>query len=63
MGGISIPYESGQSGTANPDPVEVTIAPAKIKNSVEPATSFVNRRNQGCALSKSRGLAVSCITA
>jgi hypothetical protein len=31
MGGKTIPYESGQSGTASPEPVLLTIAPAKIK--------------------------------
>src|SRR5258707_9664151 len=46
MGGITIPYESGQSGTARPEPVEVTIAPAKMRNSVDPATSLVYLRNQ-----------------
>jgi hypothetical protein len=36
-----MPYDSGQSGTASPEPVDVTIAPAKIRKSVDPATSFV----------------------
>ena len=40
IGGIAIPYDSGQSGTARPEPVEVTIAPAKIRKSVEAATNF-----------------------
>src|SRR5258708_25524583 len=46
MGGITMPYESGQSGTARPEPVEVTMAPAKMRNSVDPATSLVYLRNQ-----------------
>src|ERR1019366_3877975 len=46
MGGMTIPYESGQSGTARPEPVEVTIAPAKMRKSVDPATSLVYLRNQ-----------------
>src|SRR5260370_34770380 len=46
IGGISIPYDSGQSGTARPEPVDVTIAPAKMRNSVDAATNFVKRRSQ-----------------
>jgi hypothetical protein len=38
---MNTPYVLGQSGTARPEPVEVTIAPAKIRNSVEKATNFV----------------------
>src|ERR1043166_6947176 len=46
IGGKTLPYDSGQSGTARPEPVDVTMAPAKIRNSVEKATSFAKRRSQ-----------------
>src|SRR5436305_8285636 len=46
IGGKTLPYDSGQSGTARPEPVDVTIAPAKIRKRVEKATSFVKRRSQ-----------------
>src|SRR4051794_41201000 len=46
IGGRSMPYESGQSGTARPEPVEVTIAPAKIRNRVSAAVTFVKCRSQ-----------------
>jgi len=45
IGGKSIPYDSGQSGTASPDEVLVTMAPAKMSNSVDAAVSFVMRRS------------------
>src|SRR2546430_17642610 len=54
MGGKNFPYESGQSGTARPEPVEVTIAPAKIRKSVDAATSFVKRRSQTLSSSRYR---------
>ena len=40
-----MPYDSGQSGTARPEPVDVTIAPAKMRNSVDAATNLVKRRS------------------
>src|SRR3954470_25048370 len=46
IGGKTLPYDSGQSGTARPEPVDVTIAPAKIRKSVENATSLAKRRGQ-----------------
>jgi len=32
MGGMTFPNDKGQSGTASPDPVLVTIAPATSRN-------------------------------
>ncbi len=37
------PYEVGQSGTDNPEPVLVTRLPASTRSTVQPATSFANR--------------------
>ena len=45
MGGKSVPNESGQSGTAKPDPVLVTIPPTKIKKRVATQVTFERRRN------------------
>lgn len=44
MGGKTIPYDKGQSGTDNPDPVLVTSPPAKIKNTVVAQVIFERRR-------------------
>src|SRR5205814_7441164 len=54
IGGKTMPYDSGQSGTARPEPVDVTIAPAKMRNSVEAATNFVKRRSQIGVMGKRR---------
>src|SRR5687767_6380670 len=43
MGGISFPYESGQSGTERPDSVEVTSPPATMRASVETAVRTAKR--------------------
>jgi hypothetical protein len=43
MGGMSFPYESGQSGTESPDSVDVTSPPAKIRPSVATAVAAANR--------------------
>lgn len=40
MGGISFPYERGQSGTARPEPVLVTIPPAARSMTVLKATTI-----------------------
>src|SRR5712691_8431658 len=62
IGGMSIPYESGQSGTASPEPVDVTIAPAKISKSVDAVTSFVKRRSQsGVASMIGTAIRTGCI--
>src|SRR6185369_15039563 len=47
MGGISMPYDSGQSGTARPDPVLVTRPPTKMSASVQAAVKTANRWRQG----------------
>jgi hypothetical protein len=38
-----IPYERGQSGTASPDPVLVTIAPAKRRKNAEKEVKHENQ--------------------
>src|SRR5213083_448965 len=43
MGGSSMPKESGQSGTASPEPVEVTSPPTKSSTKVAPAVSTAKR--------------------
>jgi hypothetical protein len=40
------PYVFGQSGTARPEPVLVTIPPAAINSTVDAATSFEYRCSQ-----------------
>ena len=52
MGGKNFPYDRGQSGTARPDPVDVTIAPAKIRKSVDAATNFVKPRSHALSFSR-----------
>src|SRR5215208_4925768 len=47
MGGISMPYESGQSGTARPEPVLVTRPPTKMSASVQTAVRTPKRCRQG----------------
>src|SRR3954453_6560803 len=46
IGGRSMPYESGQSGAGRPEPGEGTIAPAKMRNRVSAAVTFVKCRSQ-----------------
>ena len=61
IGGKNFPYDRGQSGTARPDPVEVTIAPAKMRKSVDAATSFVKPRSQALSISRYRtGVVIYC---
>src|SRR5512134_3227151 len=43
MGGISCPYESGQSGTESPDSVDVTSPPATIRPRVATAVRTAKR--------------------
>src|SRR5436309_12866347 len=43
MGGSTMPKESGQSGTASPEPVEVTSPPTKSSAKVAPAVSTAKR--------------------
>src|SRR5690348_16505831 len=63
IGGKTLPYESGQSGTARPEPVDVTMAPAKMRKSVEKATSLVKRRSQsGVESFEVRGLGMLFIS-
>jgi hypothetical protein len=47
MGGISIPYDSGQSGTASPEPVLVTSPPMKIRTRVAAAVATASRCRPG----------------
>src|SRR5215468_256387 len=49
MRGKSCPNESGQSGTASPEPVLVTSPPTKIRTSVAPAIAVAKRCNQAGA--------------
>src|ERR1041384_8247374 len=46
MGGMSCPYESGQSGTASPDSVLVTRPPAIRRKNVATEVVTANRCNQ-----------------
>src|SRR3954464_4223625 len=46
IGGGSMPLESGQSGNARAAPGGGTIPPAKIRNKVRTATTFVKSRSQ-----------------
>jgi hypothetical protein len=39
MGGIQVPKLSGQSGTAMPEPVLVTMAPAKMTKAAKTAVA------------------------
>ena len=52
-----MPYESGQSGTASPEPVEVTCAPANSRKTVERGAAGVQRqlRRHGQGLGRGRG--------
>src|SRR6266508_4787110 len=60
---MSMPYDSGQSNTARPEPVDVTIAPAKTRKSVDAATSLVKRRNQtGVASRIGTAIRTDCIS-
>src|SRR6187401_2291011 len=47
MGGITMPYDSGQSGTDRPDSVLVTRPPMKMRTSVLADVSRTRRCRQG----------------
>src|SRR5438046_3168694 len=60
MRGKSCPNESGQSGTASPEPVLVTSPPTKMSASVMPASAIAKRCSHGRARAEvTVGMAVS----
>jgi hypothetical protein len=50
MGGLIVPKDSGQSGTARPEPVEVTIPPAKRRKKAAAADSLAQDENRESAV-------------